>query len=497
MIGAQLNNIFNYVNNRWASDIKKPLLLGGVRLLMNKSPVRDVLIDIIANNVRKHMEDDEISSGTNSRYYARVRSQFVINLLRQAIKNLDKGYLSKKYVEKFISNMVEPHTSGGSTKLAIKGFKEKYGIEPPMFVTISPAQFCNLKCTGCYAASDSGTKASLPYDIVKRIVKDMHDIAGSRFIVISGGEPFLWKDQDRDIISLAEEFKDMFFLVYTNGTVLDESRIRRLAETANMTPAISVEGYEEETDKRRGRGVFQKILNNIERLKRYGVLFGMSVTVTSENVDILLEDRFYEYWMEEIGATYIWMFHLMPIGRAKDTMALMIGPEERKKLFLKWEEVLFEKGYFVGDFWNAGAASRGCMAYGRSGGYFYVDWNGNIMPCVFVPYYVDNVYDIYKNGKTIFDALLSDLFERGRRWQKDYGYVSDPPGNFLAPCSIRDNYKDFRERILTLDAKPEDENAKVALEDPEYFEKMVQFGEELHKTISPLYRERIRERVKN
>lgn len=483
------------VKNKLANDVKKWLLFNVVRLVAIKNPLRNLLLNIIEEKITKAMIDEERACGSKSKYIARVQAQFLINLLKQAIKNIDKGYVSTAYVEKFVKNMIEPVLDGGCAEEAIANFKRQYGVEPPGFVTISPTQNCNLKCIGCYAASHPGTKASLPYHIVQRIIREMHDIAGSRFIVISGGEPFIWRDGNKDIISLAEEFQDMFFQLFTNGTSLDDSRLRRLHEVANMTPAISVEGYEEQTDNRRGKGVFRKILETMESLKKYGIPFGVSITATRVNTPLLLEDSFYEYWFEEIGATYMWVFHLMPIGRAKDTMELMVTPEQREKLTLKWEKLLFEKGYFVGDFWDAGAASHGCMAYGRSGGYFYVDWNGNVMPCVFIPYYVDNVYDLYNNGKTIIDALMSEFFIRGRKWQEEYGFLSDPPGNYFAPCSIRDNHKDFREKILTSNVKPEDENARLALEDPEYYEKMVEFGEELKSRVTPLWQERTKERI--
>jgi MoaA/NifB/PqqE/SkfB family radical SAM enzyme len=488
-------SIAGFKNTKLGTEVKKLMLLSGLKLVVNKNPMRKYLINTVSNSIRNAMIEDEVSCGSNSPYIAKVESQFLINLLKQAIKNMDKGYLSKDYIEKFVESFVKPPMKGESVHEIVANFKYKYGFEPPRFVTISPTQNCNLKCTGCYAASQPGSKASMPYHVVKRLIQEMHDIAGSRFVVISGGEPFMWQDGDMDVISLAEEFHDMFFLVYTNGTVMDEGKLKRLKETSNMTPAISVEGYEGQTDKRRGKGVYGKIRDTMEQLKKHGILFGVSVTATNENADILLEDRFYEYWLEDVGATYMWMFHLMPIGRAKDTMGLMVTPEQRVKLTLKWEHIVFDKEYFVGDFWDAGTASHGCMAYGRSGGYFYVDWNGNIMPCVFVPFYKDNIYDLYKTDKTIIDALMSNLFVRGRRWQKEYGYLNDPPGNYFAPCSIRDNHRDFREKILTDDAKPEDENAKLALEDPEYFTKMDEFGVELHKRITPLWRERTKDRI--
>jgi MoaA/NifB/PqqE/SkfB family radical SAM enzyme len=485
-------NVRSVKNTKITSEIKKFMLLNGVRLLTNKNLVRNVLLSAVNKGIKNSIHTYEFTYGSKSEYLSNVQSQFFINLLRQGLKNVDRGYVSKEYVQSFVENLVKPPLYGEGVKETIDAYKSKHGVEPPGFVLVSPTQKCNLKCTGCYAASNPSTLASLPYNVVERLIKEMHDMCGSRFSVISGGEPFMWKDGTKDVISLAEEFKDTFFMVYTNGTLMSQENLKRLKETANMTPAISVEGYEEQTDKRRGKGIYKRILQSIEQLKKYGVPFGASVTATKENIDILMQDDFYEYWFEELGATYMWIFHLMPIGRAKDTMDLMLTPEQRLRFTLKWEDILFKKGYFVADFWDAGPGSRGCLAYGRPSGYFYIDWNGNIMPCVFVPFYKDNIYNLYKQNKTITDALMSDLFVRGRKWQSDYGYMKDSPGNFFTPCAIRDNHRVFREEILTPDAKPEDENARLALEDPEYLRKMEEFDKELQQKMTPLWEERMK-----
>ena len=472
--------------------IRTNLATGTLKLMANKSWLRSIALKIAVDRTRKSLKDYEMTEGSKSEYLAAVEAQYVINLMNLGIRNLDRGLISKEYLKKVAQTLGRGiWGESNRSQQAAQKYREKYGINPPGLGVISPTQKCNLNCLGCYASSNARTVASLPYDLVARLVREMRDICGVSFIVISGGEPFLWKDGHKGLLTLAEEFNDMFFHVYTNGTLLDETTCQKILELGNLTPAISVEGYESETDHRRGKGMFQKILHSLDNLKKYGVGFGVSVTATRENLPVLLEDKFYEYWFDEVGATYMWMFHLMPIGRAKDTMDLVLSPDDRVKLLAQWEEMLFKRGYFIGDFWNSGAASRGCIAYGRPSGYFYVDWNGNIMPCAFVPYYKDNLYDLYKEGKTIDEALMSDYFKRGRQWQMEYGYLSNPPGNFFAPCSIRDNHKYFREKILTPDLKPEDENARLALDDPQYYEKMVKFDEEIHQATESWWRDRL------
>lgn len=66
--------------------------------------------------------------------------------------------------------------------------------------------------------------------------------------------------------------------------LLDEFAAR-LAEAGNITPAISVEGFETETDTRRGEGVHGRIMKAFDALRRHGVPFGVSATATRHNWD--------------------------------------------------------------------------------------------------------------------------------------------------------------------------------------------------------------------
>lgn len=473
--------------------LQKKLVYNVIKVVIKNMILSSITLRLLESKIKKSIAEGE---GSKIPYVKEIKSQFLINLLRQSIKNIQKGYISFEYIEKAKKIFVGNQLLSDRRKKVKKECRDKYKIAPPSFITISPTQMCNLHCKGCYAASTNNTPSTLDYDVFKKLLKEHRDILGSNFVVISGGEPFMYRSKGKSLLDIAEEFSDMFFLVYTNSTLLNDETVKKILKLGNLTPAISVEGYEEETDRRRGKGTYKKIMDSMERLRKYGVGFGISVTATKENISLLLEDSFYEHYFETLGATYMWMFHLMPIGRAKDTMELMLSPEERVALYKKWEKLLFKKKYFLGDFWNGAGASDGCIAYGRSGGYFYVDWNGNIMPCVFVPYYKDNLYELYKSGKIITDALKNDLFIRGRKWQKEYGYRQKEPQNWLAPCSIRDHYDNFRKNILDDSVKPEDKNAEESLKDPEYYKRMTEFDRELQQLTEPLWQQKYLKNLK-
>ena len=424
--------------------------------------------------------------------------QFMKSMLKSSVRNVEKGYFSKNVFKRLVNVLVENsflNKQKYSEKL--EDFKEQYGEYPPNFIVLSPTQACNLNCTGCYASSDPHTSSKLPFHIVDKIVDEVRNKFHSRFVTISGGEPFMYKSEGKTLLDLFEKYDDVFFLVYTNGTLITPEVAERLGKSGNVTPAISVEGFEKETDARRGKGVHKKILQAFENLRNAGVPIGISVTATNENADLLMGDEFYDFYFDKQGVTYMWQFQLMPIGRSTHAFDMMVPPEKRVELYRKWEYLISEKQYCVADFWNSGVLVNGCIAYGRRGGYFYIDWNGNIMPCVFVPYFVDNVYDLYNNEKSLVDALFSDFMKNGRKWIREYGQAHpDNPNNWLMPCSIRDHYDNFRRNILPNHAKGETEEAEESLNDNEYYRRLVQYDKELDELTQDIWEEEYMEKEK-
>jgi len=467
--------------------MKPEVLTSTLTKMTNHKHLRKLLARKIDNFVYKSVVNDE---SEDLKSVQLKRYQYLSAMLRAVNHNMDRGYVSPEVIKKIIEVFVQNNLvrSDQSYTQAVEAYYEKYGEQPPAFIVLSPTQKCNLNCIGCYASSTAHTATTIPYQYVDRIIAETHDEFGCRFITISGGEPLMYKSDGKTLLDIFEKYNDMLFHFYTNGTLINDELAERLAKCANVTPAISVEGYEEHTDRRRGKGTFNKILRAFKALRNAGVPFGVSVTGTSQNADLLLTDEFYDFYFEQQGACYMWQFQLMPIGRGKDEIDLMVGPEKRVQLFRKWEEILAKKRYCLADFWNSGLLSRGCIAYGRSGGYFYIDWNGNITPCAFIPYYVDNIYDLYENGKTLTDALFSDFMVRGRQWQKQYG-LNDwkNPKNWLMPCSIRDHYEVFRNSVLSKDVKPEDEKAKEALESEDYFELLKDYDDKLESLTEKIW----------
>jgi MoaA/NifB/PqqE/SkfB family radical SAM enzyme len=462
-------------------------VVGALTRIVGQANLRRWLAGKLESQIHKALVEED---SQNLSSVQEKKCEFMGAMLESAIRNMDRGRISRRVVNRLIEVLVKNCLLGetGVRREHIRAFEEEYNQTPPAFIVVSPTQKCNLMCKGCYAGSTRQTAASLPYDVVDRIVGEAHDIFGSRFVTISGGEPLMYRDQGKTLMDIYRKYDDMFFLFYTNGTLITERLAEEMRDLGNVTPAISVEGFESETDQRRGKGTFRKLLEVFGYLTGHGVPFGVSVTSTAGNVDLLLTEDFYDFYFDEQGASYMWQFQLMPIGRGREALDGMVTPEKRVRLFRMWERMLKEKKYCIADFWNSGVLSDGCIAYGRGSGYFYIDWNGNIMPCVFIPYYVDNVYDLYRSGNTIADALFSDFMKNGRRWQEEYGLNHrTEPGNWLMPCSIRDHYDAFRKSIMPCDVKPENRSAAEALKSDAYYEVLKEYDQDLSQLTEGIW----------
>ena len=369
---------------------------------------------------------------------------------------------------------------------AIARFSKQFGMNPPSTLTISPGKTCNLQCTGCYASAGP-TAEKLDWTTFDRIITEAKTLWGVRFLVISGGEPLAYRSEGKGLLDAAEKHPDVLFMFYTNGTLIDEKTAQRMADLGNVTPAISVEGWRGRTDERRGVGVYDQILAAMEQLRKAGVLFGISLTATRHNAEEILSEEFIDYFYKQQGAFYGWIFQYMPIGRSF-TLDLMPTPEQRLWMWKRSWEIVKKRKIFLADFWNHGTLSNGCIAGGRAfgGGYMYIDWNGHVSPCVFVPYSPVNVKDIYATGGTLNDIWANPFFADIRGWQESY---MQSKGNWLAPCLNRDHHGALSQLIAKHEPEPIDESAREALLDPGYGKGLEHYGERYDELSGLIWRE--------
>ena len=337
--------------------------------------------------------------------------------------------------DKWISNLAVNHLLNGTNKR--KEWADKNGFYPPSTVVISPTMRCNLNCYGCYAG-DYKKSLELSLDEIDSILNQMKEM-GVYFAVISGGEPFYMDG----IFEIFKKHSDMAFLVFTHGGLIDERMVEKLIEVGNVMPSFSLEGYEKETDERRGPGHFNKVMHAMDLLKTNGLSFCGSFTHSRKNTDIINNGEYIDMLLSK-GVFALWLFSYVPVGRKPDP-ELMPLPEQRDRLRRSVDEYRDTKGMLFIDFWNDGPIISGCIAGGRK--YFHINANGDIEPCVFCHFAVDNI-----RKTSIRDALASPFFTKIRQKQSEHD-------NLLRPCMLIDHPEVGRELFASEGAYPTHDGA--------------------------------------
>jgi len=461
---------WNWTSKLLNGPLGGPLLSAGVRLLY-----RDAVRAPLARALDRRLS-------ARAQRTASLEKQRTL-IYRAVLHTLDR-LLAQRAISPHVARVVVERWSQAffasrERQRAVAAFQECEGCRPPWFLVISPGHACNLSCPGCYASSGAGT-AKLAWSTLDRLMGEAKALWGVPLFAFSGGEPLLYHSQGKDLLDAVAKHADCLFLMFTNGTLIDAPTAARLARLGNLTPALSLEGWRARTDARRGPGTYDRVLAAMAHLRRAGVPFGLSVTVTRENCTEVLSDAFLDFFVEEQGAFYLFCFQYTPIGREPD-WAQIPTPEQRRAFWRRSWEVVAEKRVFLLDFWNHGPLVEGCIAAGRERGYLYVDWNGHVMPCVFMPYAAANVQDLYAQGGTLNDVWQTPFFAAIRAWQRRYGYGRAEPSadaNWMRPCPFRDHHATFRQWVAQYHPEPEDAAAAAALKDEAFCTQMIAYGEQ-------------------
>ena len=325
-----------------------------------------------------------------------------------------------------------------------EAMRDQYHCNIPWAILLDPTSACNLRCTGCCAA-EYGHKQNLTYEEIDSIINQGVKL-GTHVYIYTGGEPLVRK---HDLINLCEAHPDCAFLSFTNATLIDEEFVQDMIRVANFVPAISVEGFEEATDARRGEGTYAKVSRAMELLRENGLPFGVSCCYTSANANSIASEEFFD-WLIEKGALFAWIFTYMPVGVGSPT-SLMVHADQREHLYRFVREMREKKPLFTLDFQNDGEFVGGCIAGGRR--YLHINAAGDVEPCVFAHYANVNIRET-----SLLDALRSPLFMQ---------YYEGQPfnDNLLKPCPILENEGLLADMVKRAGAHSTDLQEKESAED--------------------------------
>lgn len=403
--------------------------------------------DVVLKNVDKNREKEVCKLiDLMEKYMSDEKMDVNYDRAREMVNNKD-GALNK-YINRVLDEVDPKVLKTMALNLGFESFlygtktirkmRVKYDCNVPWLILMDPTSACNLHCTGCWAA-EYGNKLNLTFEEMDNVVKQGKEL-GVYFYMFTGGEPLVRK---ADLIRLCEKHNDCAFLSFTNGTLVDQAFCDELKRIGNLYLAISLEGFSEVNDLRRGNGVFGKVMNAMDLLKQNGLVFGTSICYTSKNCEAVTSEEFVDLMIEK-GCRYAMYFHYMPVGNDA-SLELLPSPEQRTYIKDRVREIrnmTTGKGIFTMDFQNDGEFVGGCIAGGRN--YFHINANGDAEPCVFIHYSGANI-----RTHSLLEILKQPLF---------MAYHDNQPfnENHLRPCPMLENPEILQKMVRETGAKSTD-----------------------------------------
>jgi MoaA/NifB/PqqE/SkfB family radical SAM enzyme len=277
---------------------------------------------------------------------------------------------------------------------------EEKGVHIPPVMILSVTDRCNLHCTGCYAQNLPRVKETeMDKDKLMSMMAEARDLGISIFI-LAGGEPLMRPE----ILEITKNYPEILFTLFTNGTLLNDGILNKIKEQKNLIPVLSLEGYEETTDGRRGKGIYQHLQHIIKGIKEKDIFYGVSLTVTRSNYSTLIDEK-YIRGLREQGCKAFFFIEYSPVR--EDTEHWVLTEEQRQGLLENMEKFRESMpGVYVA-FPGDEKAFGGCLSAGR--GFIHVSASGALEPCPFAPFSDASLKDM-----SLKDALQSKFLKAVR-----------------------------------------------------------------------------------
>lgn len=303
------------------------------------------------------------------------------------------------------------------------------GIKVPPILILGVTSKCNLSCYGCYAAatgslSNKKSSNNLSVDKWKMIIKEATTLGVFGFI-IAGGEPFMVPD----ILSICSIFKDRIFVIYTNGTNIRKEQFEELKRLHNVVIMVSIEGDETLTNNRRGKGVYEKVINTILYLKKYKIISGISITINRLNFKYWMEERIIDNLISK-GIKFINFLEYVPTNNDTE---LMLTPEERKTFRERILDYRATKRLIILHSPGDEEFKGGCVSAGRS--FAYITPKGDLTPCP-----VSNIATHNLASSSLKKGLMSPLF----KYIRDSDHLLETEDS---PCALFSHPKEVSEIV--------------------------------------------------
>ncbi len=286
---------------------------------------------------------------------------------------------------------------------------------------------CNLHCRYCFNL-DREDAPRVPLDDIRTILTTAYQ-RGHRYVSVTGGEPFLYKD----VFQVLDHAHDAgyWITILTHGGLLDPGRIEALKRYWRLRVRISLDGPDRQThDLLRGEGTFDHTVGRIRALVRSGINVGIGVTVSEHNLPSL--DTMLRF-CAELGVAFV---RCSPVARVKKGRDAHVEASLHEGLLEAIIRFTLSHPELVDQPQPTGAAppasipvltTRRCMA----GKHFLgITPDQKMVPCPLIAEH-PAVQSIYFENQTSFDQL-------GAAMDRLFADMAGHLGGICRTCEFRD-----------------------------------------------------------
>lgn len=253
---------------------------------------------------------------------------------------------------------------------------------------------CNMNCDMCYvrlSKEEMEAKGRLrTVDEWLEIGRQMKD-AGVLFLLLTGGEPFLYPEFRKLYLGLKE--MGMILTINTNGTLIDEDLAEFLGAHKPRRVNITLYGTDEETYANLCHypGGYEKTLRGIRLLRKYGVDVKVGGSLARANKDDL--DKLLDF-QNELNIPVRVDTYMMPATRERDlpyNLQSRLDPEEaaearihalKREMGPELFRQYVRQAIYQADHPEPVEEKPGHMACMAGQCSFTINWQGEMRPCV-------------------------------------------------------------------------------------------------------------------
>lgn len=286
---------------------------------------------------------------------------------------------------------------------------------PPVNVLMKPVSgMCNMTCDYCFYCDEASKRQQESFGFMSEqtlknvIRKTMLKAEGAISYAYQGGEPTLrGLPFFEKAVAYQKQYNKNGIRVHnalqTNGYFLDEAWCRFFKEN-HFLIGVSVDGTREIHDKYRhdksGGGTYERVMDSIRLLERYGVDYNILTVVNNEVAENI--DRIYRDYAKRGFNYQQYIACLDPYGEGHRNTPYALKPEQYGKFLIRLFELWYEdfqkgKEPYIRQFDNyvgilKGYCPESCEQRGICGIQNVVEADGSVYPCDFY------MMDAYKLG---------------------------------------------------------------------------------------------------